>query len=82
MTVRFASIAAALVLGLGVPASSAIARSYTAPAGIEWTDRAADAASTRAASRSHVDDSAKMGNAEQNARSVPSYGATSGGPAY
>lgn len=82
MTVRFATLAAALVLGLAAPASSAFARSDTAPAGIGWTVPASDAGSARAARRGHADDSAKMGNAEQNARSVPSYGATSGGPAY
>lgn len=87
MNIRLAS-AAALVLTLGAPVSSALAQSYNAPAGIP----AATAPGSRAIGyyddvttgslTRRPDDSAKAGNAEQNNKPTANYGTTSGGPAY
>lgn len=88
MNIRLASAAAALVLTLGAPVSSALAQSYNAPAGIP----AATAPGSRAIGyyddvttgslTRRPDDSAKAGNAEQNNKPTANYGTTSGGPAY
>ena len=88
MKTRLASAAAALVLTLSAPVSSALAQSYNAPAGIPAAtapgSRAVgtfDDVTTGSISR-RVDSSAKEGNAEQNDKPVANYGTTSGGPAY
>ena len=88
MNTRLASAAVALVLTLGAPATSALAQSYNAPAGIP----AAAAPGSRVVGafddvttgslRRRADDSAKAGNAEQNNKPTANYGTTSGGPAY
>ena len=90
MTNRLASVAAALALGLAVPAS-ALAQTYAAPAGnpiaaVEagpgWQPRSAGLYTTGAPHGRGFDSSAKAGNAAQPERLVPQYGNTSGGPAY
>ncbi|KQP39272.1 hypothetical protein ASF49_21695 [Methylobacterium sp. Leaf104] len=88
MKTRLASAAAALVLTLSAPVSSALAQSYNAPAGIPAATApgsrvvgAFDDVTTGSITR-RADDSAKAGNAEQNNKPTANYGTTSGGPAY
>ncbi|KQP72897.1 MULTISPECIES: hypothetical protein [unclassified Methylobacterium] len=88
MNTRLASAAVALVLTLGAPATSALAQSYNAPAGIPAAAApgsrvvgAFDDVTTGSLGR-RADDSAKAGNAEQNNKPTANYGTTSGGPAY
>ncbi len=88
MNTRLASAAAALVLTFGLPATSALAQSYNAPAGIPAAAAPGsrvvgffDDVTTGSISR-RPDDSAKAGNAEQNNKPTANYGTTSGGPAY
>ncbi|MCJ2033259.1 hypothetical protein [Methylobacterium sp. J-068] len=88
MNTRLASAVAALVLTLGAPASSALAQSDKAPAGVPAATAhgsrvvgAFDDVTTGSISR-RTDNSAKEGNADQNDKPVANYGATSGGPAY
>lgn len=88
MNTRLASAAAALVLTFAAPATSALAQSYNAPAGIPAAAApgsrvvgAFDDLTTGSITR-RTDESAKEGNAEQNNKPVANYGTTSGGPAY
>ncbi|GJE27320.1 hypothetical protein [Methylobacterium organophilum] len=93
MNTRLASVAAALALSLALPASSAFAQSYTAPAGIPTgaTVATGDVLTTGSIgprggwglSRTQraIDSSAKGGNAAQPNFLVPQYGNTAGGPA-
>lgn len=91
MNTRFVSAAAALVLTLAAPASSAFAQSYTAPAGLPTAvtpggygtaPHAYDDVTTGSIGRRTPDSSAKAGNADENDKPVWNTGSTSGGPAY
>jgi hypothetical protein len=91
-TTRITSTIAAVVLGIGAISSPALAQNFSTIRGEKpssfFTDRAAPNAyddvttgSIGTARGRSIDRSAKDGNAELNDRSVPNYGATSGGPA-
>ena len=93
MNTRFASAAAAVVLGVSALATPTLAQSYTAPAGISAA-AAPGSHEARGHEASSYDDittgsigygrdytSAQQGNAEQNNFPVWQFGRTSGGTA-
>lgn len=81
---------AALALALAAPAGSALAQSYTAPAGIPAAAAQSvyalesddDVVVTGSIDARRPDWSAKAGNAARPELAVPNLGGTSGGPAY
>jgi len=82
--------AAALALALAAPTGSALAQSYTAPAGIPAATAQSvyafesddDVVATGSIPPRRPDWSAKAGNAARPELAVPNLGGTSGGPAY
>jgi hypothetical protein len=88
MNTRFASAAAAVVLGVSALATPALAQSYTAPAGISAAAapgsheaRSYDDITTGSIGYGRDYTSAQQGNAEQNNFPVWQFGRTSGGTA-
>jgi hypothetical protein len=89
MNTRLTTVAA-LALALVAPAGSALAQSYTAPAGIPAATAQSvyafehddDVVATGSIGTRRPDGSAKAGNADRPELTVPNLGGTSGGPAY